>query len=257
MKFFKKIDFYIHEACSNEMSRLYFFYTNFITFFVFVSVGVMIAESMYTYGDVPAILNYLEYFILILFTLDYVLNIYVSKPKKKYIFSFMGIVDLLAVIPSYFGLLNLLSLKIFKLARILRFLRLMRLLRMLRILKLSKGIKKDIKAKERFSDLDTFKMSLQIYLMLFFFVVILSSTLMYHIESGVSGTEFNTIPDAIWWCIETITGIGSHMQVQTLLGKILSGSTMVAGLVLFALLMHVIGKSLLVFLFGSSDVSKK
>jgi voltage-gated potassium channel len=253
---YQKIDIFIKKAFSDEGSRLYFWTTNFITFFVFVSVAVMIAESMYTDGNIPSFLIYLEFFILALFTIDYSLNIYASKPSKKYIFSFMGVIDLLAVLPSYLGMVNLSSIKIFQLTRILRFLRFMRLLRMLRILKLSKGIKKSLKNKSKNSNLDNFKISLQIYLMLFFFVLIFFSSLMYYVEGSVEGSSFRTIPDAMWWCIGIITSVGSDMQVQTFLGKIISAFTMISGLVLFGLLMNVIGRSLMVFLFGSSQVGR-
>ncbi len=257
MNLLKKIDFYIKEAFLNERSRIYLINNNFIIFFVFVSVGAMIAESMYVDSDIPAFLKYLEYFILFIFSLDYILNIYAARSKKKYIFSFMGIVDLLAVLPAYFGFINLSGIKIFQFAKVLRFLRFMRLLRMLRVLKLSKGITREAKNSHNFSDMDSFKISLQIYASLFFFVVIFFSFLMYYVESGVDSSSFRTIPDAIWWCLETVTNIGSDMKVQTLAGKIISSFTMVSGLILFALLMNVVGKSLMVFIFGSSKIDRK
>ncbi len=211
---------------------------------------------MYTDGNIPSFLIYLEIFILSLFTLDYALNIYASKPKKKYIFSFMGVIDLLAVLPSYLGMINFSSIKILRTTRVLRFLRLLRLLRMLRILKLTKSLKKSIENKSKNPKMYDFKISLEIYLMLFFFVLVLFSSLMYHVEGNIEGSGFRTIPDAMWWCVGVITNMDTGIEVQTFLGKIINAFTMISGLILFGLLMNVIGRFLIAFLFSPPKAKK-
>ena len=249
-----KFDLFIRDSFLNEDSKPYFRMMNFITFFVFVSVFVMIVESTYPKNQIPLILKKIDIFILILFTFDYLANIYVAKNKKKYIFSFYGVIDLLAVLPSLIGLVSLSSIKMFKLTRVLLFLRFMRLLRVLRILKLSKNIKSSVKNGGESLSSGDFKISLQIYFMSLFFVLVFFSSLMYYVEGSMEGSGFSTIPNAMWWCMGIITNTGSEIQPQTPLGRIITSFAMISGLALFGLLMNVIGKSLMIFLFGSSKV---
>jgi len=85
----------------------------------------------------------------------------------------MGIIDLLVILPSYLGFSNLSGLKV------------LRVIRILRLLKLSKGISKGLKSREENTEFNNFKMSLQIYLVALFYVVIVFSTLMFYAEKNV------------------------------------------------------------------------
>jgi len=61
----------------------------------------------------------------------------------------------------------------------------------------------------------------------------------------------------MWWCMTTIAIVGyEDMSPTTIIGRIIASITMLFGLVLFGLLMNVIGKSMITFLFGSTDLNK-
>jgi len=200
-----------------------------------------------------------------IFTLEYLLNIYAAKRKTDYVFGGWGIIDFLAIIPTYINLvvgifvpvsvvghIDLRAIKVLRVLRILRFLRLMRLLRLLKLAKTATSGYEESKLKGKEN---TIKMDLQIYFIALFSVVVLFSTLMYYIERGVEGTAFTNIPKAMWWCIVTITTVGyGDMYPTSTLGRIVASATMLSGLALFGLLMNVIGKTMMTSLFGSEDL---
>ena len=131
---------------------------------------------------------------------------------------------------------------------------------------------------------------LKIYFIIFFSVLMISSTAMYFVEGGLyshdameagqhaldlkaaPGTEpekfvpvdpiggnpipddkrfYTSIPAAMWWCIVTLTSTGyGDMYPVTAGGRIVGGITMFLGLVLFGILLNVVGKTMMVVLFG-------
>ena len=78
---------------------------------------------------------------------------------------------------------------------------------------------------------------------------------MYYAERNIEGTAFTSIPEAMWWCMVTITTVGyGDMYPTSLLGRIVASITMLCGLALFGLLMNVIGKYMMTSLFGTSEL---
>lgn len=159
-----------------------------------------------------------EWFFTFAFTLEYLFRIY-SHPKPiKYITSFMGIIDLLAILPTYLGIF-------FDQATFLLTVRAFRLLRMFRILKLTRYVTEGnqlIKA-----------MKGSLYKITIFFgvvltMVLLMGTLMYMIEGENSG--FTSIPQSIYWAIVTITTVGyGDIAPVTVLGKMIASLAMLTG----------------------------
>ena len=102
----------------------------FLIGFIIMSVLVVILESVVTFSDhFRLALQILEYVFTAFFTFEYLVRIYCSPKPKKYIFSFFGIVDLLATLPLYLGFL-------FTSARYLLIIRTFRLIRVFRVFKL-------------------------------------------------------------------------------------------------------------------------
>lgn len=186
---------------------------------------------------------------VLIFTIEYAANIYVAPVKTKYIFGPWGVIDFLAIAPSYLNIVDLRAIKVLRVLRILRFLRLMR---MLRLLKLAKHVSSGREKDDKVNKFDTLKMDLQIYFIAMFSVVVIFSTLIYYAERAVEGTAFSSIPQAMWWCVVTITTVGyGDMYPVTFMGRMVAVVTMFSGLALFGLLMNVIGKYMMTSLFGS------
>jgi voltage-gated potassium channel len=250
--FWARIDHFIRECFSNEESTAYRITNDVIVFLIFYSIiTIMLASMEEFYLQYKLFFDISEMIVVGIFTLEYACNIYVAKDKKKYILGPWGIIDIVAIIPSYFGFIDLRAVKVLRILRILRFLRLMR---MIRLLKLAKGAV-EASAHEAVSKFETLKMDLQIYFIALFSALVIFSTLEYYAERGVTNTLFTSIPNAMWWCIVTMTTVGyGDMYPVTAIGRIIAGAAMLCGVALFGLLMNVIGKYMMTSLFGSEDI---
>ena len=155
---------------------------------ILASVLLVIIESLKglpSYLTTPFVV--MEYLFTAFFTFEYLTRIYCSPRPKKYIFSFFGIVDLLATLPLYIGL-------IFPGARYLLIIRAFRLIRVFRVFKLFNFLNEG----ERL--LTALRESSKKIAVFFLFVVILVTsigTLMYMIEGTLPNSQFNNIPNII------------------------------------------------------------
>ena len=254
MYFWARIDHFIRECFSNEESRAYRITNDIIVFFIFYSIiTVMVGSVEDFYEKYKLFFDLSEIIVVGIFTIEYICNIYVAKDKKKYIFGPWGIIDLLAILPSYFAFADLRAIKVLRILRILRFLRMMRMVRLIKLAK--QAIKVGEPAQEKVGKFETLKMDLYIYFIALFSDMVIFSTIEYYAERGAENTAFTSIPKAMWWCIVTITTVGyGDMYPTTVIGRIIAGFTMLSGLALFGLLMNVIGKYMMSSLFGSEDL---
>lgn len=178
----------------------------------------------------------MEYLFTAFFTFEYLTRIYCSPRPKKYIFSFFGIVDLLATLPLYIGL-------IFPGARYLLIIRAFRLIRVFRVFKLFNFLNEG----ERL--LTALRESSKKIAVFFLFVVILVTsigTLMYMIEGTLPNSQFNNIPNSIYWAIVTMTTVGyGDITPVTGLGKFLSACVMLIGYTIIAVPTGIVSASMM------------
>jgi voltage-gated potassium channel len=159
-----------------------------------------------------------EWFFTIIFTVEYIVRIYTHPRPMKYITSFLGIIDLIAILPTYLGLF-------FEYTAFLLTVRAFRLLRVFRILKLTRYI----------TELDQLKSALRhsfLKMVVFFEVVLVMvlfmGTIMYMVEGEESG--FTSIPQSIYWAIVTITTVGyGDVAPVTVVGKMIASFAMLTG----------------------------
>lgn len=160
----------------------------------------------------------LEWIFTILFTIEYGLRLIAVKHASRYALSFFGIVDLLAILPTYLSV-------IFHGSQSLLVIRSLRLLRIFRILKLARFIQEthDLKRALRQS-----KDRILVFLLVIFTVTLIMGTFMYLIEGEESG--FTSIPESMYWAIVTMTTVGyGDIAPVTVLGQFLSTILMVLG----------------------------
>lgn len=159
-----------------------------------------------------------EWFFTILFTIEYALRIYVIEKPIRYIISFYGIVDLLAILPTYFELFLPGS-------HYLIVVRGLRLLRVFRILKLSQFVNHGsiiVKA------LKASRFKITVFLFAVVNIVIIVGSAMYVIEGGKNG--FTNIPKSIYWAIVTLTTVGyGDISPSTPLGQFIASILMIVG----------------------------
>lgn len=160
----------------------------------------------------------IEWGFTILFTIEYLLRLISVRRPSRYAFSFLGIIDLLAIIPMYLSI-------ILVGAQSLLVLRALRLLRIFRIFKLTHFL-------SEMSFLGTaLKSSLKkisIFMLVVLALVVILGSIMYLVESEENG--FSSIPDSIYWAIVTITTVGyGDISPATPLGKFIASIIMLIG----------------------------
>lgn len=159
-----------------------------------------------------------EWVITILFTIEYLLRIISIRQPKHYIFSFYGLVDLVAIFPLYLSLM-------ISGTSALATLRALRLLRIFRILKITRYIKEGYRLKEA---LRLSKPKILVFLFTVIIVSMIAGTLMYLIEGDESG--FTSIPRGIYWSIVTMTTVGfGDIAPVTPLGQFIASMIMIMG----------------------------
>ncbi len=166
----------------------------------------------------------LEWIFTIAFTIEYALRLYCAPSARKYAFSFYGIIDFLAILPSYLSIF-------FAGTQSLMIIRALRLLRIFRILKMGSFMRQGsliLLAMRNARD------KITIFLYFIVIAVTIIGSLMYLIE-GDANEAFDTIPRSIYWAIVTITTVGyGDITPATSVGQFLSAIVMILGYAVIA-----------------------
>jgi voltage-gated potassium channel len=183
------------------------------------SIVVVTLDSIKSYHHQYGRIFYLlEWIFTGLFTLEYVLRLISIKKPLRYVFSFLGFIDLLAIIPSYLSIF-------FVGAQSLLVLRALRLLRVFRIFKLTHFLTEIEFLKIA---LTTSLKKITIFMLVVLSLVIILGSIMYLVENGENG--FISIPDSIYWAIVTITTVGyGDIAPVTPMGKLIASLMMFIG----------------------------
>lgn len=195
--------------------------------FIFLSVINVMLESVQEINDQygPIIIAF-EWFITIIFTVEYILRLICIKKPMSYALSFFGIIDLLAIMPTYLEFV-LESENVHYLAVI----RLMRVLRLFRILKLTPYLKE---ANVLTVALTNSRRKVLIFLSSVLVLVTIFGALIFLIENG-SNPAFSSIPKSVYWAIVTITTVGyGDISPITPFGQFISAVVMMMGYAILA-----------------------
>lgn len=192
-----------------------------ISLFILIIVSVIIVML----DSVPQIrfkigpfLTAVEWTVTILFTIEYILRIITVKKRIKYVLSFFGIIDLLAILPTYISLF-LVGYKYLLVIRVLRLLRIFRVLKLVHFLGASRYLIISLRGS-------LYKIG--VFLGAVLVLVIIFGSLMYIIEGSESG--FTSIPRSIYWAIVTLTTVGyGDIAPVTFLGQTLASIIMILG----------------------------
>ncbi|HCC71578.1 MAG TPA: ion transporter [Bacteroidales bacterium] len=165
----------------------------------------------------------IEWVITIFFTIEYFLRIFIVRRPVRYIFSFYGIIDLLATLPTYLGL-------IFSGGSSLLVIRALRLLRIFRVFKLSRYTTAGTVINR---SLAASKAKIGVFIVAVTTIIIIIGTVMYLVEGSANG--FTSIPRGIYWTIVTITTVGyGDIAPATSLGQFIASLTMLTGYAIIA-----------------------
>lgn len=186
---------------------------------ILLSILAVMLESVPTLKvEYRAVFYWFEVFITALFTLEYILRIYVSEKPKKYIFSLMGMIDLISIIPAFLA-------PFIRGTQYLTIIRTIRLIRVFRILKLTRFL---TGLHDLSSALKASRYKIIVFLSFIMIIVIIMGTLLYIIEGPEHG--FESIPHSVYWAIVTITTVGyGDISPQTPAGQFLASLIMIIG----------------------------
>ncbi|SDS70722.1 ion transporter [Winogradskyella sediminis] len=204
----------------------------FIQFLIIVSV---ITFSIETLPDLKpqtrVVLNAIEAFCVIIFTFEYLARIYVADRKLKFIFSFFGIIDFLAILPFYlaFGI-DL---------RSLRLLRMFRLFRLFKLVRYNKAIRHFANAMK------LAKEQIILFMIITIMLIYFAAVGIYYFENEAQPEHFSSIFSSLWWSIVTLTTVGyGDVYPVTVGGRIFTFFMLLIGLGIVAIPTGIISSSL-------------
>ncbi len=186
---------------------------------IIASVTAVVVESIPGMRESYGLwIDIAEWAFTILFTIEYVFRILTFPRPKEYIFSFFGMVDLLAIIPSYLGVffVGMESLLV------IRAIRLLRVFRVLKLMQFSKEALVLVSAMRRSL------VKIIVFIGAVLTVVVIAGATMYLIEGEEHG--FTSIPKAMYWAIVTMTTVGyGDLVPQTAFGRVFASFLMIIG----------------------------
>lgn len=184
-----------------------------------LSVASILLESVPSIGEM-----YSDWFAISewvftgLFTIEYLLRVWLVTDSKKYVFSGMGVIDFLATIPSYLAIFITAG-QYFQVIRIFRLMRVFRILKLVRYMEGASTLKQALVATRG---------KIVAFLVFILCGAVFMGTLMYVVESGENG--FTSIPRSIYWAIVTLTTVGyGDIAPVTVFGQVIASVIMILG----------------------------
>lgn len=189
--------------------------------FQFLIVVSLVSFAIETLPDLTSqarkFLRYIEVFTITVFTIEWVVRLYFSKPKLGYLFSFFGIVDLIAILPFYLSTgLDL---------RAVRAFRLLRLFRLLKLARYSRAMQRYHRAF-RIAKEELILFGATAVIMFY-----LASVGIYYFENQAQPEVFASVFHSFWWAVATLTTVGyGDIYPVTVGGKIFTFIVLMIGL---------------------------
>ena len=214
---------------NNKKGRNFAFFIQFLVILSVITFSISTIPNLDK--QVKILLKIIEFFCVGIFTLEYILRIFIAKNKIKFIFSFFGIIDFLAILPFYlsFGI-DLRSIRAF---------RLFRLFRLFKLVRYNSAIKKFSKA------LKNAKEELLLFVFVTVIILYLSAVGIYYFENKVQPENFSSVFDSLWWAVATLTTVGyGDVYPITVGGRVFTFIILMIGLGIVAIPTGIISSAL-------------
>jgi voltage-gated potassium channel len=186
---------------------------------ILLSVLTVVLESVHSLDEAYGIyFDAVEWAFTIVFTIEYLARLISAKNAKHYATSFFGVVDLLAIAPTYFT-------AIFAIEHSFAVVRAFRLLRVFRIFKLTEYVGEAAALR---AAIQASIHKIAVFLLVVLAIVVIVGALMYQLEGEANG--FTSIPTAMYWAIVTVTTVGyGDISPKTVGGRMLASILMILG----------------------------
>ncbi len=190
-----------------------------LIYLILLSLVVVVIDSVESISSkFHSGLTALEWLFTIIFSLEYIARVYCAQNRMQYIKSFYGIIDLIAVLPTYLAML-------FPELHALIDVRVLRLIRIFRVFKLTEYVTEYVHLG---AALAASRRKIFVFLSGVLMIVMVLGTLMYVIEGPANG--FTSIPTSIYWAISTMTTVGfGDITPKTDLGRFITSIMMLMG----------------------------
>ncbi|MEM9825196.1 MAG: ion transporter [Planctomycetota bacterium] len=186
----------------------------------------LVAFSIETLPDItPSLRRYLtwfETFSVVIFTVEYLWRIWAADDRRSFLFSFFGVVDLLAILPFWIGTgIDLRSVRAF---------RMLRLFRLFKLARYSKAVRRFRVAFQNISE------ELTLFGAVSSIILFIAAVGIYHFEHEAQPEAFGSVFDSLWWAVATLTTVGyGDVYPITLGGRIFTFVVLVVGLGIVAI----------------------
>ena len=205
----------------------------FIMALIFINVVAVVVDTFDLPAAVTKVLKVVEVISVIVFTVEYLLRLWTCeykypnrssiKSRIRYVFSFMAIIDLLAILPFYLPMIISVDLRVLRMLRIFRLMRIFKINRYTKALTLIGQVFKN-KSGQLIS-------SIAVVLVL----ILIASVIMYNVEHEAQPEQFTNVFQSMWWAIATLTTVGyGDIYPVTIIGKMLSATIALLGIGLVA-----------------------
>jgi voltage-gated potassium channel len=170
-------------------------------FDLLIQAMIVLSLISFSIDTVPGIsasvqwwLDTFEIFSVFVFSIEYLLRVFVARPRLGYIFSFFGLVDLFSILPYFIGVdFDLRSLRSFRLLRLFRIFKLTRYSAAVRRFHVALGIARE---------------ELVLFLGVTLILLYLTSVGIYYFESDAQPDQFGSVFHCLWWAVVTLTTVG-------------------------------------------------
>jgi len=198
---------------------------------ILVSVAAVMLETVdFIDEQFHTTLRVIEWVVTAFFTIEYIARIWIVRKPSVYIFSFLGIVDFLSILPTYLSMV-LVGSQSFAILRALRLLRIFRIFKLVRFVSESRILGRALISSRH---------KITVFFFALVILVFILGSIMYLVEGPEAG--FASIPLSIYWAIVTLTTVGfGDITPQTILGQFIASIVMLLGYSIIAIPTGIVG----------------